>query len=45
MAVHNSSKEEKRMSQDYLSSSTLEVVLDDRSLSDSGDEFFDDQPR
>ena len=45
MAVRNTSKDAKRVSQDYLSSSTLEVVLDDRSLSDSTDDFFDDQPR
>lgn len=45
MAVRNTSKDAKRISHDCLSSSALEVVLDDQSLSDSADEFSDDQPR
>lgn len=49
MALQNSSEDRKRMSDDYLSptisSSTLEIVLDDRSVSDSGDEDSADQAR
>ncbi len=49
MALRNRSEDSKRMSDDYLSStissSTLEIVLDDRSVSDSGDEDSNDQAR
>lgn len=49
MALQNHREGGKRISDDYLSrtisSSTLEIVLDDRSLSDSGDEDSNDQPR
>jgi hypothetical protein len=47
MALRNQHEHGKRISEDYLSStissSTLEIVLDDRSLSDSGDEYSNDQ--
>lgn len=49
MSLQNCNDDRKRMSDDYLSStmptSTLEIVLDDRSLSDSGDEDSNDQAR
>jgi len=49
MALRNRREDSKRMSDDYLSptisSSTLEIVLDDRSISDSGDEDSNDQAR
>jgi hypothetical protein len=49
MALRNQHEQGKRISEDYLSStissSTLEIVLDDRSLSDSGDEYSSDQLR
>ncbi len=49
MAVRNRNKDDGKMSDDRLSStissSTLEIVLDDRSLSDSGDEYSSDQLR
>ncbi len=49
MAVRNRNKDDGKMSDDCLSStissSTLEIVLDDRSASDSGDEYSNDQPR
>ena len=44
MAVRNRREDGKRIFDDCLSSSTLEIVLDDRSLSDSGDEYSNDQP-
>jgi hypothetical protein len=44
MALRNHSDDDKRMSEDYLSStissSTLEIVLDDQSLNNSDDEDF-----
>jgi hypothetical protein len=49
MALRNHSEDEKRMSDDYLSSaissSTLEIVIDDQSASNSGDEDSNDQAR
>jgi len=49
MALRSRREDNKRMSDDYLSStissSTLEIVLDDRSISDSGDEDSNDQAR
>jgi len=49
MALRNRSEDGTRMSDDYLSptisSSTLEIVLDDRSASDSGDEDSTDHAR
>jgi hypothetical protein len=49
MAVRNHSEDEKRMSDGYLSStissSTLEIVLDEQSSSNSGDEDSNDQAR
>jgi hypothetical protein len=49
MALRNHHDNDKRMSDGYLSStissSTLEIVLDDRSLSNSGDEDSNDQAR
>ena len=49
MALQNHSEDEKHISDDYLSSaissSTLEIVLDDQSPSNSGDEDSNDQAR
>jgi hypothetical protein len=49
MALRNRSEDGTRISDDYLSptisSSTLEIVLDDRSVSDSGDEDSTDHAR